>query len=363
MSSTLRVMCSEYMHWAKTRSRARFNLATSGVANVSIDELSVTIRDLEITRDGGYGYEPLQQALAARYSVDVDSIAAATGTSLANHLAMASLVKPGDEVLIESPTYEPLLALASYLGAEVKRFDRRFEDGFRVMPGDIEKKVSSRTRMIVITNLHNPTGALTDEETLKQVGEIAKSVNARVLVDEVYLEALFEKRGRTAFHLGNEFIVTSSLTKVFGLSGVRCGWIIAEPKLVDIIWRLNDLFGAMPAHPAERLSVIALQQLDKLIVRGQSLLDINRRLVSEFLDSRSDLETVRPQFGTIVFPRLKKGTADKLCDLLREKYETSVVPGRFFEMPAHFRLGLGGDSEVLNNGLRRLSNALDDLAE
>ncbi|MGI9165189.1 MAG: aminotransferase class I/II-fold pyridoxal phosphate-dependent enzyme [Pyrinomonadaceae bacterium] len=350
------------MHWAKTRSRARFNLATSGVANVSIDELSVTIRDLEITRDGGYGYEPLQQALAARYSVEVDSIVAATGTSLANHLAMASLVKPGDEVLIESPTYEPLLALASYLGAEVKRFERRFEDGFRVMPGDIGKSISSRTRLIVITNLHNPTGVLTDEGTLKQVGEIAKSVNARVLVDEVYLEALFEKRGRAAFHLGTEFIVTSSLTKVFGLSGVRCGWIIAEPKLADNIWRLNDLFGAMAAHPAERLSVIALQQLHKFTVRAQSLLERNRRVVSEFLDSRSDLETVRPQFGTILFPRLKEGTADKLCDLLREKYETSVVPGRFFEMPAHFRLGLGGDSLILSEGMQRLGSALDDLA-
>jgi DNA-binding transcriptional MocR family regulator len=144
ISGTRQVMDSDYMHWAKTRSRARFNLATSGVANVSMDELSVTIRDLEITRDGGYGYEPLQQALAARYRVDADSIAAATGTSLANHLAMASLVKPGDEVLIESPTYEPLLALANYLGADVKRFERRFEDGFRVMPGEIEKSAQSQ---------------------------------------------------------------------------------------------------------------------------------------------------------------------------------------------------------------------------
>lgn len=362
MSGTRQVMDSEYMHWAKTLSRARFNLATSGVANVSMDELSVTIQDLEITRDGGYGYEPLQQALAARYSVDVASIAAATGTSLANHLAMASWVKPGDEVLIEGPTYEPLLALANYLGADVKRFERRFEDGFRVMPSDLEKSISSRTRLIVITNLHNPTGVLTDEETVKQVGEIAKTVNARVLVDEVYLEALFEKRARTAFHLGSEFVVTSSLTKIFGLSGVRCGWIIAEPNLASNIWRLNDLFGAMPAHPAERLSVIALQQLDRFIVRAQSLLERNRHLVTEFLDSRSDVEAVRPQFGTIVFPRLKHGTADKLCDLLRDKYETSVVPGRFFEMPAHFRLGLGGDSQILSNGLQRLASALDDLA-
>ena len=362
MSLTRYVIESEYMHWAKTRSRARYNLATSGVANVRMNELEVEIRDLEITRDGGYGYAPLQQALAARYSVDVDSVAAATGTSLANHLAMASLVKPGDEVLIESPTYEPLLALANYLGAEIKRFDRRFEDGFTVNPDAIEKNISSQTRLIVITNLHNPSGVLIDEATLKQVGQIAQKVNARVLVDEVYLEALFEKRGRTAFHLGSEFVVTSSLTKVFGLSGLRCGWIIADPTVANKIWRLNDLFVAMNAHAAERLSVVALQQLDKFTARAQSLLEKNRRLVFEFLDAHDQLEVVRPPFGTIVFPRVKPGTADKLCDLLREKYETSVVPGRFFEMPAHFRLGLGGDSETLSEGLQRLGSALEEMA-
>jgi aspartate/methionine/tyrosine aminotransferase len=351
------------MHWAKTRSRARFNLATSGVANVSMNELAVTIGDLEITRDGGYGYEPLQKALSERYSVNIDSIASATGTSLANHLAMACVVKPGDEVLLERPAYEPLLALANYLGAEVKRFDRKFEDGFQVMPEEIEKNVTPRTKLIVITNLHNPSGVLSNETTLMRVGEIAKSVNAHVLVDEVYVEALFEQRPRTAFHLGNEFVVTSSLTKVFGLSGLRCGWIIAEPAIVRNIWRLNDLFGAMPAHPAERLSFLALQQLDRFTARARSLLDQNRRYVSKFLDSQNQLEVVKPPFGTIVFPRVKQGSADTLCDLLREKYETSVVPGRFFEMPAHFRLGIGGDPQILQSGLERLWEALDEWAE
>ena len=197
------------------------------------------------------------------------------------------------------------------------------------MPEEIEKNVTPRTRLIVITNLHDPSGVLTDETTLRRVGEIAKNVNAHILVDEVYVEALFEQRPRTAFQLGNEFVVTSSLTKVFGLSGLRCGWIIAEPTIVHKIWRVNDLFGAMAAHPAERLSVIALEQLDKFTSRARSILDQNRRLVSEFLDSQNQLEVVKPSFGTIVFPRVKQGSADAFCDLLRDKYETSVVPGRF----------------------------------
>jgi aspartate/methionine/tyrosine aminotransferase len=361
MNGTRPGMSSEYMHWAKTSSTARFNLATSGLENLPLNGLSVRLEDLELTRGGGYGYEPLQQSLAQRLNVHVESIVAAIGTSLANHLAMAYLVKPGDEVLIERPTYEPLLALAEYLGADVKRVDRRFEEGFRILPDEIERKIGPRTRLIVITNLHNPSGVLTDDETLRQIGAIARNANARVLIDEVYLETLFEKPVRTAFHLGKEFVVTSSLTKAFGLSGLRCGWIVAEPDVAQGIWRLNDLFGVMAAHPAERLSVIALQQLDQISARAQALLNTNRGLVNQFLDSRDDIEAVRPEFGTIVFPRVKHGTTERLIALLRTRYETSLVPGSFFEMPGHFRLGFAGDRKTLTEGLRRLGAALDDL--
>jgi aspartate/methionine/tyrosine aminotransferase len=356
-------MASEYMHWAKTRSSARFNLAISGLGNVPLSNLDARIEDLELTRGGGYGYEPLQQAIARRLKVSVESIVAAIGTSLANHLAMAYLVKPGDEVLIERPTYEPLLALAKYLGAKVRRFDRRFEEGFRILPDEIERNISPRTRLIVMTNLHNPSGVLTEDNTLRQVGAIARRVNARVLVDEVYLEALFENPVRTCFHFGNEFVITSSLTKAFGLSGVRCGWIVAEPDMAQGIWRLNDLFGVMAAHPAERLSVIALQQLDQISARARTLLQTNHELVNQFLDSRDDLEAVRPEFGTIVFPRVKRGTTEELIAVLRTRYETSVVPGSFFEMPAHFRLGFAGDTETLAAGLERLGSALDEVAK
>ena len=202
MSGAPRVMSSEYMHWAKTRSTARFNLAISGLENLPLSDLSVRIDGLDLTRGGGYGYDPLQEALAQRLNVPVEAIVAAIGTSLANHLAMAYLVKPGDEVLIERPTYEPLLALAEYLGADVKRFDRRFEESFRILPDEIERQISPRTRLVVITNLHNPSGVLTDDETLRRIGAIARNANAQVLIDEVYLETLFEKPVRTSFHLG-----------------------------------------------------------------------------------------------------------------------------------------------------------------
>jgi aspartate/methionine/tyrosine aminotransferase len=361
MPEVRRIGISDYMYWAKTSSGARFNLATSGLANVKLSELRADLDELEITSDFGYGYPPLVTALAARVGVSSDSLVTAAGTSFANHLAMAALIDPGDEVLIEHPTYEPLLALARYLGAVIKRFPRSFEEGFGLSVENVAKGLTARTRLIVLTNLNNPTGVVAESEALGRLGALARSINARILVDEVYLETFFERRPQTAFLLGPEFIVTSSLTKAYGLSGLRCGWIVAEPELVQKMWRLNDLFASTPVHSGERLSVQALRQINKLARWAADRLETNRALFNSFLEAREDLETVKPSAGTVFFPRLRQGNADRLCELLQEKYETSVVPGRFFEMPSHFRVGIGGDSELLGEGLERLGKALDEM--
>jgi aspartate/methionine/tyrosine aminotransferase len=354
------VMSSAYMQWAKTRSQARFNLASSGLINYPLTKLPAQIEDLDLSGLSYYGYEPLQQALAAKCNAPPECVVAATGTSMANHLVMAAVIKPGDEVLIESPTYELLLNVAQYLGAEIKRFKRTFDEGFKLNLDEVERHTGARTRLIVLTNLHNPTSVLTNSETLKQLGEIARRVGARVLVDEVYLEALFERAPRSAFHLGAEFITTNSLTKVYGLSGLRCGWILAEPEMAKRLWHLNDLFGVIPAHAAERLSCIALEHLDGIAAHARHLLETNKRVLNSFFSTRDDLDWIRHEYGTVSFPRLKQGNADRLCALLAEKYETSVVPGRFFEMPQHFRIGIGGETETLTAGLERLSLALDE---
>jgi aspartate/methionine/tyrosine aminotransferase len=355
-----RVMGTSYLNWAKTRSTAKFNLATSGLGNLKLRELRVSLDDLELT-NGGYGYQPLIQLIAARYRVDPESVVTAAGTTFANHLAMAALIELGDEILFEHPAYEPMLAAAQYLGARVRRFARRFKDGFRIDLESLESLVSPETRLIVLTNLHNPSSALIDDAEIKQIGEIARRVGARVLVNEIYKETLFEDPPGTAFHLGNEFVVTSSLTKAFGLSGLRCGWIFAEPELAKRMWLLNDLFAATPVHVGERLSVVAMQQLGEIGTRAKELLERNRKLLNEFFDTREDLEVVRPEFGTVMFPRVRGSSSEELCQLLREKYETTVVPGKFFEMPAHFRVGIAGDTAVLEEGLQRLGDALDEL--
>jgi len=331
------------------------------VIHYPLSELPLSLEDIELSGPSWYGYEPLQQALAAKCGVTTDNVVAATGTSMANYLAMAAILEPGDEALVERPAYDPLVAAAAFTGATVKRFERRFQDAFRVDPAEIERAVTDRTRLIVLTNMHNPSSVLTDSVTMQRIGEIARRAGARVLVDEVYLEALFDPVPRSAFHLGPEFVTTGSLTKAYGLSGLRCGWILAEPELVQKMWRLNDLFGNIPAHPAERLSVIALKNLDQIAARARALIDRNRPLLDQFLDLRDDLETIRPGCGTVVAPRVTRTSVDQLCKLLRDKYETTVVPGRFFEMPDHIRIGIACDSDMLKVGLERLGAALDEL--
>jgi aspartate/methionine/tyrosine aminotransferase len=362
MSPQRREIRSAYIEWAKLRSAARYNLAASDMLHFPLSELPVRIEDLEITGSSGYGYQPLLERLSAKANVPVENIVQAQGTSMANHLAIAALIEPGDEVLIEEPSYQAIVSTAEYLGAKVRRFPRKFESGFQLDPREVERSVSPRTRLIVITNLHNPTGVRAPDAAIRIVGEIARSLGAHVLVDEVYLEACFDSPWQSAFLLGQNFVATGSLTKAYGLSGLRCGWIYAAKPLAERMWRLNDLFGVMAAHPAEMISVIALDNLAKIAARAKKLLETNRALLKDFLGSRKDLLTIRPEAGCIVFPQLASGRADAFCQLLLEKYETSVVPGRFFDASEHFRMGVGGETEMVREGLSRVAAALDELA-
>jgi aspartate/methionine/tyrosine aminotransferase len=351
---------SDYMHWSKTQSHARFNLATSGVASFPLRELPVALETLEINGDYGYGYPPLQKAIAAHHGVDPDCVVESAGTSMANHLAMAAILEPGDEVLIEHPAYGPILDVARYLHANIKRFPRTRESGWAIDPGEILHTITPRTRLIVITNLHNPTSALTPDSVLREVNDIARSIGALVLVDEVYLDAVYQRTPRTSFHLGPEFVVTSSLTKVYGVSGLRCGWILARPDLAWKMRRLNDLYSATPVYPGLLLAVAVFKHLNRLREKARRIVDADRKLLRDFLVKQPAFSAVWTEWGTTSFVQLRDGNADDFLERLRAEFDTSAVPGRFFDMPDHFRIGMGVNTEMFAEGLNRISRALTD---
>jgi aspartate/methionine/tyrosine aminotransferase len=351
----MRTMQSDYMHWAKFKKPVRFPLTGSEPPHFRMDSLDWSIDDLDLDGASHPRYVPLRERIAKHYGVGVDQVVSADGASMANFLALAALIAPGDEVLIEYPTYEPLLGATSFLGATIRRFERSAADGFRLDPGVVRAAMSERTRLIVLTNLHNPSGAVAEEAELRAIG----GLGARVLIDEVYLDAA---QRRSAVHLGPEFVITNSLTKVYGLSGLRCGWILAEPELAERMWRLNDLFGVNQAHPAERLACIAFDHLDKVIGNTPDMLEGNRASFNAFLAGRSDLDCAPAGHGLTAFPHWAGGDTQRLDDHLRSRHDTAIVPGRWFEMPDHFRLGFAYPTEQFEEALRRLGAGLDELA-
>jgi aspartate/methionine/tyrosine aminotransferase len=347
-----RVLHSDYMHWAKTQPPARYNLASSEVPHFAMSGWDIDPATLELDGASRYRYPPLRAAIAAKCGVDPDMVVTADGTSMANMLAMAALIAPGDEVLIEHPAYEPLIAAARFLGADVRRFARA-APAFALDPAALA--IAPQTRLIILTNLHNPTGALADPETLRQIG----ALGVRILIDEVYLDAAPGQP--SAATLGDMFVATSSLTKVYGLSGLRCGWILAEPALAERIWRLNELFGVAQAHADERLSCLALARLDEVAAATPALLARNRALANAFFESRDDLEVAPMVHGVTAFPRLRAGDVKTLLRFARERHDTAIVPGHFFGLADHFRIGVGQPTEMVEAGLARLGTALDEM--
>ena len=154
---------------------------------------------------------------------------------------------------------------------------------------ELRKLVTPKTKLIVLTNLHNPSCALMDTQTLKAVGELGP----RVLVDEVYLDLLCENTPETAFRLGEQFVITNSLTKVYGLSGVRCGWVLAEPEIVKKIYRLNDLFGVNNPYLTDQISCVALEHLSEIAAWSKDLLANTGRLRTSFWRGRPNWKVSR----------------------------------------------------------------------
>lgn len=350
---------SVYMTWAKHQAGARYNLANSGILGCSLNDVSLSLDDLQINGPNHEGYAPLKEAIATKYAVTPEQVVTSQGTSMANFLAMATLIERGDEVLIEHPVYDPLLAAATYLGAEVKRFHRTLANGWQIDVDEIRQLLTPRTRLIVITSPHNPSGVAVERATLQAIGELAADAGVRVLVDEVYRDILFEAAEPCVATLGPQFITTSSMTKSYGLSGLRCGWILCDPALAERMCRLNDIFGAVGSMPSDALAVAAFRQLPALEARTRALMEPNQKLVREFLTTHADeLECVIPAHSMTVFPRLRNyADSEPLHDRLRE-LDTSIVPGRFFEEPQHFRLGFAVQPDAVAEGLTRLGQVL-----
>ena len=356
----------EYMTWAKTMPAAEINLARSGIEHCPASLLGVRSGDLVVNLPVRWGYRPLVEAIAARYRVAADRVFTVSGgTSLADWLACAAVLdgQPSSaEVIVERPAYEPLLRIPQSFGVRIRRLERRFEDAWAVDLDRFASLITSRTRLAIVSNLHNPTGARIPLTTLSRMAALLDRVGARLLVDEVYLECTFDRRTRSSVHAGPNVVTANSLTKAYGLDGLRAGWLLGPPDVIRRAALIHDMLGNNGVAPGEQLELAAFRRLDAISRRSHRILDPNLAHVRRFLAGERRLEAVVPQGGNVVFPRLPRELdADRLAEHLLTRYSTLVVPGRFFEAPRHVRFSFGMRTPLLLKGLRRISRALDDL--
>jgi aspartate/methionine/tyrosine aminotransferase len=277
-------------------------------------------------------------------------------------LVCSAVLKAGDQAILESPNYEPLYRCAQHAGAEIKMLERRFERGFQFDLEELERMVGRSTRAILLSNTHNPSGAATSPEKLQTAGQIARDYGATVISAEVYLDNAFTPGLRPAASLGPNLVSIGSLSKVYGLGGLRIGWIVAgEPVLRRARQILDYLECELPA-PSLRIAATALRKAPELVLRCQQIATRNLKVVSEWVARRGDVQWIEPQGGTVAMVRLPAGVDSQvLAKLLQEKFSTLVVPGEFFYTRGQVRISYGMDEEILRQGLKNVSKAIDQL--
>ncbi|MBI3401287.1 MAG: pyridoxal phosphate-dependent aminotransferase [Acidobacteria bacterium] len=355
-----------YITWAKALPHARINLARSGIDRCPASLLRLEASDLVATLPVTYGYPPLRDAIAGRYGVTSANVFELSGgTSYANWIACVAALDGcgrGAEVIVERPTYEPLLRIPQALGHRVRRLDRRFEDGYAIDLDRFASLVTTRTKLAIVTNLHNPSGARIGMPVVQQMASRLARVGAYLLVDEVYLECVFGRRPESCVHAGPNVITTNSLTKAYGLDGLRAGWILGPEPLIARAGRINDLMTNNSVAPGEQMALAAFTRLRDLDRRAHALLDPNLARLRAFFAREPRLAAFVPDGGNVVFPRLPRGIdSDRLAGHLLQRYSTLVVPGRFFESPRHVRLSFGCEARRLARGLKNITRALDEI--
>ena len=349
-----------YRTWARRFTPPKWNLADSRILPCTIEDLPGALDAVDLYEPNDDGYPPLVRALARRFSMGTENVTTTHGATGANFLALAALVGPGDKVVVEWPGYDAIPGAVRLLGGEVVDMTREWSRQFALDPDQLARALTHDVKAIVLTNPNDPTGAYTSKAQLLEIEALAKAVGAKVIVDEVHLNVLTGVDTNPAATLGDTFVSTNSLTKSFGLPGLRLGWMLADPETTEKARQVQDLVDGAGPTPVERLGVVAVGQMDRLLARARAHLDPNLELLTAFVEGRPELDWVRPMGGTVAFPRLTSGAdAQAFVSMALEEFDVGLVPGSLYGHRQNFRISVGVAGETLQGGLEALGRALD----
>ena len=352
----------EFMHlsWLEAHKGAMFNLGSSSILTLSLEQVGPLDPAQQVGAANPGGDPELVELVSSTYGVGKEEVLITNGAGEANALVAMTCVEKGSEVLIERPVYQSLVEVSRFLGAKIAHFHRQPRRGFGIELDELQDKISRRCRLVILSNLHNPSCAMLGASELAAIAEIAADNKATILCDEVYLDCAGENAPPPMATLTGNAVSTNSLSKAYGAGGFRMGWMLASPEMVRAAKRLRDHITIAPNRLGEEVAKNLLGRRKDVLHRTLDITRANCMVMEKWVGTRKDVEWFRPPAGTVCFPHILKRTPT--VEIARKYYEKEsglVCPGEFFGAPGYFRIGLGGRTDMMGPALEALGRVLD----
>jgi aspartate/methionine/tyrosine aminotransferase len=343
-----------------------YDMSESGVRPLTLREMVDMGFDLDGFMNQPLGYSQsngtieLRAGIAAHYpGATLEQIEVTNGTSEANYLIALSQLRPGDEVAMEVPNYMQMPGVARSLGATVRTFRLRQDTGWEPDWDEFERAVTPKTRLLYLSNPNNPTGAVLSDEAMTRIVGRCEQTGTWILADEVYLGAEIDRpRTRSFWGISERVIVTSGLSKAYGIPGVRIGWMVGPEALVHECWTQHDYLTIGPNKMSDRIARVAVQagNREACYRRTRDILRHNLPIVRDWVASFDGRLTWRePQAGAIGLMQYSSDVPSlEIADRIRTNQSTLIVPGSHVGLEGHLRIWLGGREDFLREGLRRI---------
>ena len=350
-----------------------FDMSESGVRPVTLRELVELGFDLDAALDMPLGYSqsngtlPLREQLTTTYAgATVDHIEVTNGTSEANYLLALAMLQPGDEIAMEIPNYMQLWGVPHSLQAPVRTFRLRPDQGWEPDWEEFERAVTPKTRLLYLSNPNNPSGAILSDEAMRRIVRRCEETSTLLIADEVYLGAEVDgPRTKSFWGMSDTVVVTSGLSKAYGIPGVRIGWIVGPPAVVEACWSQHDYITIGPNKLSDLVARTAVkpENREKLYARTRGILAANLAVITRWAAGLGDLlEFNTPRAGAMALVRYKADIPSlALCERIRVEQSTLVVPGIHVGLEGYLRLWYGGRHEYITEGYRRIGLVLESL--
>ncbi len=352
----------------KYQYEVKYDIGESAVKFLTFDELQIDLSGLPLRYGYHKGRPDLREAIAGLYEgLSIDNIMVTSAGSESIFSIFAAMVKPGDHVIVEHPTYPSLYSVPRSLGCEVSFLSLRYETGFKPDLDELKSMIRPNTKLINFTHPNNPSGSMISGETLEKAVEIAESNDIYFLFDETYRDLAYTDPLPGAVELSEKAVSLSSMSKCYGLPGIRTGWMASRSKkLLDDVLAVREQVTITNGAINEEIALSVLKRKDEFIARSKDHVKKNFETVCSWMERQKQLEWFKPEAGVVSFPCINSDRIkdpEKVYTLLAEKYKTFVIPGRCFEMDNRFfRLGYGGTNEEIITGLNYLELTLKEIS-